>query len=632
MLRYVLGRLLPAWTALALVLLALLSLIVLLRQQAQALQRTAQQVNATELLRADVLDMETGLRGYALTGDRQFLEPYTRGQAVLYLHIRSLLELAHAAGGETAVTGHARETERLIGAWRQGYVKPLLALNKPGQYALQDVVLSRTGKALVDQVRLHLDAVERFGRQAADRTQARILQINRVWFPLLSALAILALLLNLWVLLRLSGEIRQGVRAVGDEHGPAWLRWRETEEVRASLNTRVGAVQSQLELHREQLRRTGLTLESVLNAMTAQLWLLDAQGRVLRVNRAGMLALELADSGRGRPPLAELWPELAAVLARYPDALPQEPQPLPTPGGPRWYLLTQQTQEGGEAQEEGRMLLLTDVTPLQESRQALEDANLSLSRSNTDLEHYAFVASHDLQEPLRTIASFAGLLLTTQQGRLDERGQFYAGNVIEGAERLKRLIQDLLSFAKVRAEVLEFVPVDMNRVTEEVLGSLRAELERRNASVQVGSLPAVLGRESLLTQLLFNLLQNALKFSREGSSIHVSVSGSGEGTQVHFVVADNGIGIAPEYQEQVFVIFQRLHGRARYEGNGLGLAICRRITELHGGRIWLESREGEGSRFHFTLPAAPLTHPEPAAPLTHPEPAAPLTRPGRLLD
>lgn len=633
-LRYVLGRLLPAWLALALVLALLLTLTALLRSQAQTLQQAAAQVAAVEQLRADVLDMETGLRGYALTGDANVLEPYTRATGTggvdqqLVLLQQALPGAGQSGGGGTftAPQVHLDRTVSLIAQWRREYVAPLLTARQPITDAAQARALSSTGKQLVDQVRRELDAVRQFGQRQEDQAQASLQRLSRVWFPLLGLLALITLALNLGVLMRLSAEIHRGLRAVTDAADvPPWLRWQETEAVQASVEGRLGAVRGQLETERETLRRTDLTLGGVLNAMSAQVWLIGETGRVLRVNRAAREALELEGEGVMGQPLGELWPELAALLASSPAPPSQEPSQLTTPKGPRWYLLTQELQEGG------RLLLLTDVTQLQTSRGELQDLNQSLSRSNTDLEHYAFVASHDLQEPLRTIASFAGLLLTTQGERLDERGQFYAQNVIVGAERLKTLIQDLLSFAKVRAEVLEFAPVDMRRVTESVLVTLQDEVQRCGASISVGPLPAVLSRESLLTQLMFNLLQNALKFCREDRPIQLSVTarpvdeltlpgpstdapseagvgvGAGTGGElIHFTVEDNGIGIEPQYHEQVFVIFQRLHGRARYSGNGLGLAICRRITELHGGRIWLESESDQGSRFHFLLPAAAL--------------------------
>jgi signal transduction histidine kinase len=622
---HVLARLLPAWLALALVLASLLGLTLVLRQHAQMVQAASAQINAAELLLSDVLDMETGLRGYALTGEGQFLEPYQRATGVLEQHLKGARQVLSGRPDAAAPLRAVNQAEALIARWREEYVAPLLSARQPVQSAVQALALSKTGKNLVDQVRVQLGELERLGQLQATEADRRIGQLNRLWFPLLTSLAVLVLLFNLGVLLRLATEIRQGVRAIvseadGEQSLPAWLRWRETDEVRDRVKTRVNAVQGQLEQERKQLRRSDLTLGGVLNAMTAQLWAFDSHGLVRRINRAGLEALripatlnsgqlegnqfeagqfEAGQFGTGQP-LEQLWPELAALLKGLPGDLPTEPQLLPTPAGERWYLLNQEALEGG------KLLVLTDVTQLQNSRRALEDLNQNLTRSNTDLEHYAFVASHDLQEPLRTIASFAGLLLMTQQDRLDERGQFYARNVIEGAERLKRLIQDLLSFAKVRAEQLDFSLVDMNRVTEEVLVSLQEEVRQRGTSITVGRLPTVLGRESLLTQLLFNLLQNALKFSREDVPGRVSLTGSVAGERATFVVEDNGIGIAPEYQEQVFVIFQRLHGRGRYPGNGLGLAICRRITELHGGQLWLESVEGQGSRFHFTLPAATL--------------------------
>jgi len=611
---HVMARMVPAWAALALVLLALLSVLLLLRSHALNLQRASSNLNATERLRADVLDMETGLRGYALTGSPEFLQPYDHVIGTLGPHLQAFREAAQATG-MTRVNRAATEAEVLIVQWRQTYAGPVLTRG-PG--ARRDLELARLGKRLVDDIRVQLDVVEEAGHAQVNGIQDQIAGLAGRWLPLLTLLSLLSLALNLWVLLRLATEIRDGLRHVTQPDAlPAWLRWQESVEARASVDTRVSAVQGELAREREERRRTGLTLDGVLNTMTSQLWVLDEHGSVTRINRAGLQALHLHDQHLQGTRLQDLWPELAQLYL-HGDTLPDEPQELPTPDGPRWFLLQR------DEQERGTLLLLTDVTPLQLSRHALEASNVNLTRSNTDLEHYAFVASHDLQEPLRTIGSFAGLLLATQGDRLDERGQFYARNVIEGAERLKRLIQDLLSFAKVRAEQLEFAPVDMTHVTHAVLATLEEEVGRCAAHVTVAPLPPVLGRESLITQLLFNLMQNALKFCRDDLTLHLNVHAEPQGDFVRFTVEDNGIGIAPEYQEQVFVIFQRLHGRARYQGNGLGLAICRRIVELHGGRIWLESQEGMGCRFHFTLPAARLDgSPEDSAPLDRPRPGTP---------
>ncbi len=299
-LRYVLGRLLPAWLALALVLALLLTLTALLRLQAQTLQRAAAQVTAIELLRADVLDMETGLRGYALTGSAQFLEPYTRATGGIDQRLMRL-EQALPGGGQssgggafTAPQAHLDRTVALVAQWRAQYVVPLLTAKQPMTDAARARELSSTGKQLVDQVRRELDAVRQYGQRQEDQAQASLQRLSRVWFPLLGLLALVALALNLGVLLRLSAEIRRGMRAVADAADvPPWLRWQETEAVRAS----VGAVRGQLETERETLRRTDLTLGGVLNAMTAQVWLIDSAGTVVRVNRAAREALELEGEG-----------------------------------------------------------------------------------------------------------------------------------------------------------------------------------------------------------------------------------------------------------------------------------------------------------------------------------------------
>ncbi|WP_221091306.1 PAS domain S-box protein [Deinococcus aquaedulcis] len=233
----------------------------------------------------------------------------------------------------------------------------------------------------------------------------------------------------------------------------------------------------------------------------------------------------------------------------------------------------------------------------------LQQANRELARSNTELERFAFVASHDLQEPLRSIASFSELLDRRYGGRLDDQGRQYLGIVTRGAQRMKSLIDDLLVFSRLNAVHEPFTQVDMNAVLREALARLHAATEAAGAQIKVGPLPVVSGAPEELTRLVQNLLGNALKFRRDGVPPEVCVLAQAEAGLWHFTVADNGIGIEPQYQHKVFEMFQRLHIRDRYEGTGLGLAIVRKIAERHGGAVWLDSEPGRGTTVHFTLQA-----------------------------
>jgi PAS domain S-box-containing protein len=238
---------------------------------------------------------------------------------------------------------------------------------------------------------------------------------------------------------------------------------------------------------------------------------------------------------------------------------------------------------------------------LRQTADLLARQTSELARSNEELERFAYVASHDLQEPLRMVASYTQLLARRYRGKLDEDADEFIGYAVNGANRMQQLIRDLLEYSRVGTRGGAFAPVACGEIVEQVLGDLAAAIEETGATVVAGALPTVRGDRSQLRQLFQNLVENALKY-RSAAPPVVSIAASPEGETWHFTVRDNGIGIAPEYAERIFVIFQRLHTQAEYPGTGIGLAVCQRIVERHGGRIWVESAAGEGATFHFTLP------------------------------
>ncbi len=225
----------------------------------------------------------------------------------------------------------------------------------------------------------------------------------------------------------------------------------------------------------------------------------------------------------------------------------------------------------------------------------------ALQRSNAELEQLAYVASHDLQEPLRMVGSYLQLLERRYKDRLDEDAHDFIGFAVDGAQRMQALINDLLSYSRVGTRPHPVEPVDCNALMDVVLRTLRVAIEESGATVQYSELPTLPADASQLTQLLQNLVGNAIKFRGETPPV-VQVSAERQGDNWQFAVRDNGIGIAPEYFERIFVLFQRLHGRRSYAGTGIGLAICKKIVERHGGRIWVESQPGAGTTFRFTLP------------------------------
>jgi signal transduction histidine kinase len=265
-----------------------------------------------------------------------------------------------------------------------------------------------------------------------------------------------------------------------------------------------------------------------------------------------------------------------------------------------------------------RVGLVTQLAALEESRREIAGAHDRLSeqaeelrRSNRDLEQFAYVASHDLQEPLRKVASFTQLLQKRYGGQLDERADQYIDFAVDGAKRMQRLIQDLLGFSRVGRVGGEVVDVDMARALDRAVDQLSERVEETGAVVTHDELPVVRGEEPLLVQLLQNLVGNALKFRHPDRVPHVHVSATRVEDSWELECRDNGIGIDPQYADRVFVIFQRLHAKDLYEGTGIGLALCKKIVEFHGGRIWIPETAGDGTSIRWTLPAADDERPAP---------------------
>ena len=243
---------------------------------------------------------------------------------------------------------------------------------------------------------------------------------------------------------------------------------------------------------------------------------------------------------------------------------------------------------------------------LEERTSQLEARSTELQRSNADLSQFAYVASHDLQEPLRMVGSYMGLLARRYQGKLDETAEKYMAFAIDGANRMQALIQDLLLYSRAGTQPLEKKPISTQDVVARALENLGVAVRESSATVRYANLPVVAADELKLTQVFQNLIGNALKFRKPGVAAHVEVTAKRAGHEWVFAVVDNGIGFDPKYCDRIFEVFQRLHGVGKFAGNGIGLAIARRIVEHHGGRLWAESQVGIGSSFFFTLPIASI--------------------------
>jgi light-regulated signal transduction histidine kinase (bacteriophytochrome) len=245
--------------------------------------------------------------------------------------------------------------------------------------------------------------------------------------------------------------------------------------------------------------------------------------------------------------------------------------------------------------------LKREIEERKRAEEALKQKTEALARSNQELEQFAYVASHDLQEPLRMVTSYVQLLARRYQNRLDSDAEEFINFAVDGATRMHILINDLLAYSRVGTQGKSFEPTNCETILQQSLDNLKMTMEETGAVVTHDSLPTVMADDLQLGQLFQNLIGNAIKFhGEERPSVHVSVRP--DGNQWVFSVRDNGIGIAPELTERIFLIFQRLHGNEKYPGTGIGLAVCKKIVECHGGRIWVESALGKGATFYFTLP------------------------------
>ncbi|MFJ2570481.1 MULTISPECIES: sensor histidine kinase [Streptomyces] len=467
-------------------------------------------------LQTSLLDQETGVRGYALTGDASFLEPYEAGMAAERLRLGRVRELV---GDEQPFADDLDRIEEAADEWRARHAGPLIASvgeNGPARESSAPIGRSKTEfdtlRQLNTTLQTHLDTARDQARTELDAARATR---DRVLWALVAGSVLAVVVLSL-LLHRMVGRPLNALAA-------------------ASGSVRSGAFGNRIEV------RGPSDVRAVAAAVE------DMRRR---------LAAELAES--------------------------QE----------RETLLAEQTGE--------------------------------LRRSNSELEQFAYVASHDLQEPLRKVASFCQLLEKRYGTELDDRGKQYIAFAVDGAKRMQVLINDLLTFSRVGRVQESWKPVDLDRSLDRALGNLTLAVEDAGATVvRENPLPELLGDATTLAMVWQNLIGNAIKFRRPDVPCRITVGCVREGEDWHLTVADNGIGIAPEFSDKVFVIFQRLHARDEYEGTGIGLSLCRKIIEFHGGRIWLDPEPAEGTLIHFTLPVRPDAPTHTTAELLSPAPLTP---------
>ena len=361
----------------------------------------------------------------------------------------------------------------------------------------------------------------------------------------------------------------------------------------------------------KRIERRSRRMQHCLEATSDFVGMADAAGHTQYVNLAGRRLMGFtAEQDLSKLRMADFHPQEVAsrlVAEGLPEALEQgiwegDSALLSSTGQkiPASQVLLGLRDETGEL--DCFATIIRDMTRERQLRDQLQATLADLRRSNEELEQFAYVASHDLQEPLRMVASFTQLLARRYGGKLDERADKYINYAVDGARRMQGLIDDLLAFSRVGTQATPPASTDCAEVAEQVLRGLGRSIEESGASVHLGPLPVVLIDRSQLVQLLQNLIANAIKFCGEQPP-RIEVTARRDGELWELCVADHGIGIEPRFHERVFSIFQRLHQRSEYPGSGIGLAIVKKIVERQGGSIRLESEAGAGARFYFTLPA-----------------------------
>ena len=470
-------------------------------------------------LQGALVDQEAGVRGFGITGQANFLQPYTAGlatQADAVARLRTLI------GHKPQLAADLARTEQAAAQWRRSYALPLIALARHGPLSGKDVALLDASKRSFDHLRDAFTAQNAHLAVAASHDSARLSTSRSItdWtfvtilIVFLIASAAMALVLHNAVVQPL-GRLRTSARQV----------------VAGDFGHHIEATGP------KDLRAVAADIEAMRSELVA--------------------ALEDARAAQ----------EVAAAQAEDLDA------------------------------------------------QAAD-----LLRSNAELEQFAYVASHDLQEPLRKVASFCQLLEKRYGDQLDDRGRQYIDFAVDGAKRLQILINDLLTFSRVGRADDQRVRLSLDGVLDNAIASLGTIIEESSAVIErPAQLPEVMGDPTMLAMLWQNLIANGIKFRAPDRvpAIAITVDEQPDG-MLQFCVADNGIGIPPEFAEKVFVIFQRLHGRSAYAGTGIGLALCKRIVEHHGGEISLDTAYADGARVCFTLPGIDPPEPDPAA---EPEPA-----------
>jgi signal transduction histidine kinase len=465
----------------------------------------------SEALLTALVDQETAVRGFALSGDDADLTPYTTGIAEerrLTDDMNGLIE------GEQAIRESLERLSAEAATWRRDVAEPVIAMVRADGPAAGQALITDASRQRFDQVRAAAEALQGEIRTFRDKTADSAKGSSNILVVLLIAATVIVLFAGVALLISLRRMVIEPLTSLAED---------------------------------------------------------------VRMVADGQYDHQISTNGP---------PELA-TLAGDVDAM--------------------------------RRKIAADLAEVRDARERVEWVNGQLQnqteelmRSNRDLEQFAYVASHDLQEPLRKVASFCQLLQRRYAGQLDERADQYIAFAVDGAQRMQRLINDLLAFSRIGRMTSGFTEVDLNTLMTDVAGLTEPARNYANGELTWSDLPTVLGEQALLTTLLANLVSNSIKFRHPDRPPTVHISGQRVGDEWEISCRDNGIGVEQEFADKIFVIFQRLHAKDSYPGTGIGLAIAKKIVEYHGGRIWVAPDIDEGTVIRFTLPVLVGSDEEPA--------------------
>jgi CHASE3 domain sensor protein/nitrogen-specific signal transduction histidine kinase len=544
-----------------------------------------------------LLAAETAERGYIITADSTYLEPYYETVKRIDSNTNLLRTLlSDHPVQQTNLTA----LEKFIDL-KLAYIEKLIALKNLGnEKEIATVMVSNEGKHIMDDIRavnrrMQEEEVNRFhGRTVS--TAESIEQAKTVFL----FEGILSLLITLILAIIIAREFKRR-RKIEQELKVSSERFFKifNENPIATTLSEIGTNKIVFvnDLFQELF---GYSKEEVIGHTSDELKLLSPQEQA----RVYPILLSYLNETRSVEELQALPPEEnMKLLLKLKEAMGNNG------------LEVQYTKKNGKTFDavlfydlieiDGKPYTITsylDVSKQKKAEKKILDYTMELERKNKEIEQFAYVSSHDLQEPLRSISNFTSLLERKLETHPDQKVHDYMGLITGGVQRMSQLIFDLLEYSRIGND-LEKTKIDCNQLVNEVLTSLQARIKESGAQIHVAALPVVNGF-GYLQSLFQNLISNGIKFQKPGTTPVVNISAVQQRNHWLFSISDNGIGIEQEYHERIFIIFQRLHSRREYSGTGIGLAQCRKIVELHGGKIWIESEPGKGSTFYFTLPIA----------------------------